>query len=298
MVAFQTGFLEQMKLPFRTGEFDGHLLTVIAKRSPTRPCIISYRLIQFSLGIQRTANVVMADSQSSFRPALLVVDMQEDFCPPSGSLAVPLGRTITPLINTLLTLPPRTLPLKIATQDWHPPNHISFAPNHPSNPPPFVTSHTITNPLNPSQSYTTLLWPPHCIQSTPGASLIPELSSQHFTHIIKKGLDPRVEMYSAFFDPFPPTPTGERVCDSGLAKLLHDEKVTHVYVVGLAGDYCVKHTAYDATKEGFQTVIIEEGTKTVNPGGWEECKKEMESIGGVRVVSVESEEVQRLFKKD
>ncbi|KAK0741585.1 Isochorismatase-like protein [Apiosordaria backusii] len=242
----------------------------------------------------------MADSHSSFRPALLVVDMQEDFCPPSGSLAVPQGRTITPLINTLLALP--TFSLKIATQDWHPPTHISFASNHNhshSSPPklPFVDTHTIHNPLNPSQSYTTLLWPDHCIQSTPGASLLPELLLSHFDHIIKKGTDPRVEMYSAFFDPFPPTPDGKRVCDSGLAKLLHEKDITHVYVVGLAGDYCVKHTAYDAAREGFQTVIIEEGTKSVNPGGWEECKKEMESLGGVRVVSVESEEVQRLFNK-
>ncbi|KAK4174539.1 putative pyrazinamidase/nicotinamidase [Triangularia setosa] len=238
----------------------------------------------------------MPHSHSGFRPALLVVDMQEDFCPPSGSLTVPQGRTITPLINTLLSLP--TIPLKVATQDWHPPTHISFASNHSSPPKlPFVDSHTINNPLNPSQSYTTLLWPDHCIQSTPGASLIPELSLQHFNHIIKKGTDPRVEMYSAFFDPFPPSPSGERVCDSGLAKLLHNEKITHVYVVGLAGDYCVKHTAYDAAKEGFQTVIIEEGTKSVNPGMWEECKREMESIGGVRVVGVESEEVQRLFNK-
>ncbi|KAK4200226.1 putative pyrazinamidase/nicotinamidase [Triangularia verruculosa] len=239
----------------------------------------------------------MADPHSNFRPALLVVDMQEDFCPQSGSLAVPFGRTITPLISSLLALP--TFTLKVATQDWHPTTHISFASNHPSPPKrPFVDSHTITNPLDPSQSYTTLLWPDHCIQDTPGAALIPELASSHFDYIIKKGTDPRVEMYSAFFDPFPPTGKGERVCDSGLANLLHEKEVTHVYVVGLAGDFCVKHTAYDAAKEGFQTVIIEEGTKSVNPDVWDECKKEMESIGGVRVVGVESEDVQRLFKKE
>lgn len=222
-----------------------------------------------------------------FRPALLVVDMQEDFCPPNGSLPVSHGRSLPPLINTLLSLP--TFIIRIGTKDWHPPSHISFASNHP-NASPFTSFATITNPYNPLESYTTRLWPDHCIQNTPGAELIPELESWRFDLIIQKGTDERVEMYSAFYDPL----KEPRVSDSGLATVLKEKGVTHVYVVGLAGDYCVKCTAVDAVKEGFETYVIEEGTKAVDAEGWEGCKKEMEGEG-VQVVKMDGLEVKRLF---
>ncbi|KAK4156171.1 Isochorismatase-like protein [Chaetomidium leptoderma] len=235
----------------------------------------------------------MADPK--FRPALLVVDMQEDFCPPNGSLAVPEGRSITPLINTLLAQP--TLALKIATKDWHPPNHISFARNHPAGnghttKQPFTDTTTITNPSNPSEQYTTRLWPAHCIQSTPGAALIAELDTAQLTHTIEKGTDARVEMYSAFYAPLHDPPL--RASDSGLAGLLRAHQITHVYVVGLAADYCVRSTAEDAVREGFETFVVEEGTRAVDPGGWEGCRREMEA-NGMRVVGKDGVEVRRLF---
>ncbi|KAL2137266.1 hypothetical protein VTI74DRAFT_4997 [Chaetomium olivicolor] len=235
---------------------------------------------------------VGAIADPAFRPALLVVDMQEDFCPPSGSLPVPDGRSITPFINTLLAQP--TFALKIATKDWHPPNHISFASSHSAtNPPkrPFLDCTTVTNPNNPSESYTTRLWPEHCVQHTRGAQLVPELDTSLVTHIIEKGIDARVEMYSAFYSPL----SSPRFGDSGLAALLRGQGVTHVYVVGLAADYCVRYTAEDAVREGFETYVIEEGTRAVDPAGWEGCKKEMEGMG-VRVVRADGEEVRRLFK--
>ncbi|KAL2199432.1 Isochorismatase-like protein [Corynascus similis CBS 632.67] len=231
----------------------------------------------------------------TFRPALLVVDMQEDFCPPNGSLAVHEGRSITPLINSLLALPSSTLPLKIATKDWHPPDHISFASNHQGtgteSKRPFVDTATVTNPHNPSESYTTRLWPVHCVQSTPGAALIPELDTSQLTHTIEKGTDPRVEMYSAFYDPL----MKPRVSDSGLAALLRSYSITHVYVVGLAADYCVRSTAEDAAREGFAAYVIEEATRAVDPAGWEGCKREIEGKG-VRVVRWEGSEVRKLFE--
>ena len=102
-------------------------------------------------------------------------------------------------------------------------------------------------------------------------------------------------MYSAFYDPF----TNPRVSDSGLADLLKEAKVTHVYVVGLAADYCVWNTAMDAHKEGFETVVVEEATRAVDEVGWGACKKQLEVEGeegkGVRVVRWEGEEVGRLF---
>jgi nicotinamidase-related amidase len=231
----------------------------------------------------------MDSSSAPFVPALIVVDFQEDFCPPSGSLAIPHGRDIAPAVNQLLTLP--SFAVKIATQDWHPADHISFAANHRSVPPkrPFEDTATIVNPHNASESYETRLWPVHCVQGTTGAELVPELAADRVDVVIKKGTDARVEMYSAFYDPF----QSPRVCDSGLARQLKDKGVTHVYVVGLAFDYCVSATAVDAAKEGFVTYVVEEGSRAVDAAALDQCKDRLASRG-VKVVSMDGEEVRRL----
>ncbi|KAH7034215.1 Isochorismatase-like protein [Macrophomina phaseolina] len=228
-----------------------------------------------------------ASSKVDFTPALIIVDAQEDFCPPNGALAVKDGRAIVPAVNHLLALP---FALKIATKDFHPRDHISFASNHAApNNVPFASTVTIANPLNPSETQTTRLWPDHCVQGTPGAELIPELAQDRVTHVVEKGQDKRVEMYSAFYDPFR-SPT---VAKSGLAELLRGAGVTDVFVVGLAMDYCVKFTALDAAKEGFRTVVVSEGTRAVDPAQWGEVQKDMERAG-VRFVSVEGEDVKRV----
>ncbi|KAI1496980.1 isochorismatase [Biscogniauxia marginata] len=220
-----------------------------------------------------------------FRPALIVVDLQEDFCPPNGSLAVSEGRDVIPVINKLLELPFVT---KIATKDWHPHDHISFAANHQGKQ-PYTDFVKIVNPDNASESYESKLWPVHCVQGTKGAELVPELEVKKIDRIIEKGTDPRVEMYSPFYDPF----TSPRVCDSGLAGLLRENHITDVYVVGLAADYCVKSAALDAAKEGFKAYLVEDGTRAVDPSRWPECKKDIETAGA-KVVSMEAPEVQRL----
>ncbi|CAJ2500737.1 Uu.00g035900.m01.CDS01 [Anthostomella pinea] len=220
-----------------------------------------------------------------FRPALIVVDLQEDFCPPNGSLAVPEGRDIIPLVNKLLALP---FVIKIATRDWHPRDHVSFAANHEGKQ-PYTDFVKITNPNNESESYESRLWPVHCVQGTKGAELVPELHEK-IDKIIEKGIDSRVEMYSPFYDPF----TSPRVFDSGLAGVLRENHVTDVYVVGLAADYCVKSAALDAVKEGFKTYLVEDCTRAVDAAGWPECKKGIEA-SGARVVSMEAPEVQRLM---
>ncbi|KAJ7493584.1 Isochorismatase-like protein [Mycena latifolia] len=207
--------------------------------------------------------------------ALIIVDLQEDFCPPNGSLAVSGGREIIPVINRLLASP--TFDVKVATKDWHPGDHISFAANHP--PPnnlPFESFAKVVNPYNSSESYETRLWPVHCVQGTPGAELVPELDIRKVDRVIEKGQDKRVEMYSAFWDPF----VNPRVAESELRGYLKEHGVGTVYVVGLAMDYCVKATAEDAASEGLTTFIIEDGTKAVDPGeGWKKSKAEMESKG-------------------
>lgn len=200
-----------------------------------------------------------------------------------GSLAVPSGRDIIPLVNTLLRLP--IFVTRVATKDWHPADHVSFAPNH-NNKQPFVDFCTITNPENEAQTYETRLWPTHCVQQTPGAKLVPELESSRLDHVIEKGTNSRVEMYSAFYDPF-------RASDSGLKDVLRDKGVTDVYVVGLAADYCVKSTALDALAEGFRSFIVDEGTRAVDAGGWDQCRQDIEKAG-VKVVSINSPEIRRL----
>lgn len=208
--------------------------------------------------------------------------------PQNGSLAVPEGRATVAVVNRLLALP--RFVLRVATKDWHPPDHISFASNHAGKQ-PFVDFATVTNPLNPDEpSYKTRLWPDHCVQHTPGAALVPDLDpSRYLDTVIEKGTNKDVEMYSAFYDPF----TNPRVSDSGLAALLKERAVTHVYVVGLAADYCVRCTALDSLKEGFVTYIVEEGTRAVDAGAWPTQRTEL-AVAGVQMVHLDGPEVARL----
>ena len=190
------------------------------------------------------------------------------------------------MVNRLLRLP--GFATKIATKDWHPADHISFAANHPSAT-PFVDVYKVVNPFNADESYETRLWPVHCVAGTAGAQLVPGLEVSRADRVLEKGLDARVEMYSAFYDPF----AAPRVSDSGLAGALREARVTDVYVVGLAADYCVLHTALDARKEGFTVYVVEEGTRAVDPGDWPRHRRELEEAG-VRVVSVDGAEVARV----
>ncbi|KAE9395558.1 Isochorismatase hydrolase [Gymnopus androsaceus JB14] len=208
---------------------------------------------------------------SYFKPALIIVDLQEDFCPPNGSLAVTEGRSIAPIINDLLKLP---FEKKIATKDFHPPDHVSFASNHSApNNQPFTSFATIPNPYNPDETEISRLWPVHCVQGT------------SVDLVIEKGKDARVEMYSAFDAPFRNPIVKE--ASSGLAQSLREAGVTDVFVVGLAMDYCVKSTAIDAVAEGFKSYVISEATKAVDPGeqGWGKTEKEFESVG-VKLVGI------------
>ncbi|KAJ5693144.1 hypothetical protein N7462_002567 [Penicillium macrosclerotiorum] len=241
----------------------------------------------------------------SFVPALIVVDMQEDFCPPlsrsepssgmlmvhcndagghkqNGSLAVQDGRSIAPLINTLLSQP--GFVARIATQDFHPADHISFASNHPApNNQPFVSSFEMHNPAPGQETETKLqqLWPVHCVANSPGAAIIPEIDTDRIDRFIQKGKHPRVEMYSAFADAFGNIDTSvtAQSVNVDIASVLRAKGVTDVFVVGLAGDYCVKCTALDAVKAGFRSWLIEEATKCVVPSAWEQTKAELQASG-------------------
>lgn len=226
----------------------------------------------------------------SFVPGLIIVDFQEDFCPPTGSLAVNGGRDIAPVINKLLNLP--GFAIRVATKDYHPRNHISFVSNHPPpNNKPYESKVTIVNPENPEEKEESVLWPDHCVHGSKGAELVPELEADKVDLVIEKGVDARLEMYSGFAAPF----KNPEVGNSGLAEKLRQKGVTHVYVVGLAFDYCVKCTAIDAAKEGFEVYVVEEGCRSVDSGkeAHGALKKTLEE-NGVKIVKESGAEVERV----
>ena len=194
------------------------------------------------------------------------------------------GRTIIPKINELLALP---FDVKVATKDFHPKDHISFASNHPApNNKPFESTYRIVNPYNSNENELVRLWPDHCIQGTPGAELVPELDKARIHHVIEKGMDKRVEMYSAFSDPFRSPP----VSKSRLADLLKKAGISHVFLVGLAADYCVKYTAMDSCEENFTTYIVEDATKAVDSHYWPTVRGRLHRKG-VHLIDSDSEEI-------
>jgi nicotinamidase/pyrazinamidase len=182
--------------------------------------------------------------------ALILVDIQNDFCP-GGSLAVKEGDRVVPVVNELQ----KRFDLVVATKDWHPPGHSSFES----------------------------LWPPHCVQNTEGAEFVAGLDTSRIAHTFLKGTDPAVDSYSGFFD-------NEHKLSTGLGDWLRAQGVTAVTVVGLATDYCVKFTALDALRLGFETTVVVDACRgvEVNAGDTERAVEEMRAAGA-RVV--ESREI-------
>lgn len=147
------------------------------------------------------------------------------------------------------------------------------APNNQA----FKSTILIVDPANPSETRVTAIWPVHCVQGTIGANIIPEIDAQAFDQIILKGQDPNIEMYSGFADIFGNKPVGTLE----LATLLHQNDVTTVFIVGLAGDHCVRATALDAQKEGFLTYLVQDLSRSVDDGekGWGAAAKQLRAAG-------------------
>lgn len=200
--------------------------------------------------------------------ALILVDIQNDFLP-GGALAVPDGDRVIPLANRLQAV----FPLVVATQDWHPANHGSFAANHPGR---NVFEVIELNGLPQT------LWPVHCVQGTPGAELAATLDHDRIAKIFPKGTDPGIDSYSGLFD------NGHRR-STGLGEWLRLQGVTEVFVCGLATDYCVKFTALDAVKMGFKTHLVEDASRGVNlqPDDVKEAVEAMKHAGVTVVQSAE-----------
>ena len=198
--------------------------------------------------------------------ALILVDLQNDFAP-GGALPVPEGDRVVPLANDLQRH--GRIDLVVATQDWHPPGHGSFAASHPGKRPGEVID------LN---GLTQVLWPVHCVQGSPGARFIPALDTTRVERVFQKGTDPAIDSYSGFFD------NGHRKA-TGLGDYLKETGVSDVYVLGLATDYCVKFTALDARQLGFNTFLVADASRGVNlkPGDVDRAVEEMRRAG-VRLV--------------
>lgn len=190
--------------------------------------------------------------------ALIIVDVQNDFLP-GGSLAVENGDLIIPVLNDLA----KQLPVVVATQDWHPPGHLSFASSH-SDKEPFDTIE-----LNDQEQ---TLWPDHCVWSTSGAAFPAELNLNHAQLILRKGMDPQVDSYSAFYD-------NDRNRHTGLAEWLRAMNVDHVFIGGLAAEVCVAFTARDAAKLGFEVTIVEDATRTLDSDAFAQTVEKLRKLG-------------------
>jgi len=202
----------------------------------------------------------------SDRDILLVVDIQNDFCP-SGALAVPGGDAIVPLVNRLAAMFVHVA----LTQDWHAPDHLSFASAHPGHKP----FDTVSMPYGPQ-----ILWPDHCVQGTHGAEFHPSLTVPRAELVLRKGYRRHIDSYSAFFENDRRTPTG-------LSGYLRDRGFRHAFICGLALDFCVAWSAVDARGLGFDVTVIENACRAIDTeGSRDRALAEMKNAG-VRLVDDE-----------
>jgi len=192
--------------------------------------------------------------------ALVLVDLQNDFMP-GGALAVTEGDLVVPVANALM---PR-FALVVATQDWHPADHGSFASNNPGHAPGDVVE---------LGGVSQVLWPDHCVQQTPGASFHSALNVAGIDAVIRKGANADVDSYSGFFD-------NDGQTDTGLNELLSSQGVDELVIMGLATDYCVRWTVLDAVGLGFGVTVITDGCRAVEvtPGDGDAALSEMRAAG-------------------
>jgi nicotinamidase/pyrazinamidase len=198
--------------------------------------------------------------------ALILVDLQNDFMP-GGALAVPQGDQVVPVANRLM---PR-FELVVATADWHPANHCSFASHHPGR---------RIGEFVPVGNLDQILWPDHCIQGTSGAAFHPQLDQSRIHHILHKGTNPLLDSYSGFYD-------NGHLEATGLGDFLKTQGISRVVIMGLATDYCVKFTALDAIQLGFETILIQDGCRAVNlqPEDGKKALEELQANGATVTTS-------------
>ena len=200
--------------------------------------------------------------------ALILVDLQNDFLP-GGALAVPQGDEVIPLADQLQ----RQFDVVLATKDWHPPDHGSFAPNHPGKKPgdPIILD-----------GIEQILWPVHCVQNTHGAEFAPLFDTSRIAHVFHKGTERNIDSYSTFFD-------NAHRRHTGLAHFLEKRGIKDIYLMGLALDYCVKYSALDARELGLNTHVIVDGCRGIelDTGDTDRALDEMKGAGAILLKSAE-----------
>ncbi|MBC6404743.1 MAG: bifunctional nicotinamidase/pyrazinamidase [Rhodospirillales bacterium] len=199
--------------------------------------------------------------------ALLIVDVQNDFCS-GGALAVPEGEAVVPFINRLQT----HFQVVVATQDWHPDNHRSFASMHDDKD-PFQTTE-----LHYGHQ---VLWPDHCIQGSEGAAFHPDLAIDPCDLILRKGFRQHIDSYSAFFE-------NDRTTPTGLHGYLVERGVTELALTGLATDFCVCYSALDAVSLGYRVTLVEEACRAIDLGGSLASAHRQMAEAGIAFASTES----------
>jgi nicotinamidase/pyrazinamidase len=189
---------------------------------------------------------------------LIIVDTQNDFMP-GGALQVPNGDAIVSIINTIAG----KFDLVIATQDWHPENHLSFASNHATK-----------KPFDKIElgGIEQILWPDHCVQGSIGAEFHAKLDLRYVEAIFRKGMVAEIDSYSGFFD-------NGHLKSTGLAGYLRDKGATELFLCGLAADFCVYYTIRDAMKEGFSVTLIEDATRALDINNFGRIREELLSAG-------------------
>ena len=202
---------------------------------------------------------------NSATDALLVVDVQNDFCP-GGALAVDRGDEVVPVINRL----GEQFDHVILTQDWHPRGHISFASAHAGRKP-----YETIDSLYGAQA----LWPDHCVQATPGAELHRDLQLPHAELIVRKGFRRDIDSYSAFLE-------NDHITPTGLAGYLRERGLRRLFICGLAYDFCVRHSAIDGTALDFECLVIEDACRAVRLPGSVEATDQAFAEAGVQRISV------------
>ena len=197
-------------------------------------------------------------SQNTQKKALVLVDIQNDFLP-TGNLPVPLGDEVIDIANSLMS----AFDLVVATKDWHPNNHGSFASQHSDkNPFEIIDLHGLQQ----------VLWPDHCIQYTFGSEFASGLQTEKIEKVVYKGSDPKVDSYSGFAD------NGNRI-QTEMHEYLQSQGVTEVFVCGLATDFCVQFTARDSRSRGYETYFIEDASRGISEEGVQAAKKAMLEAG-------------------
>lgn len=191
--------------------------------------------------------------------ALLLIDVQNDFMP-GGALPVPEGDKIVPIINELQ----KKFELVVATQDWHPKGHSSFASSHDGKKEfDIIKAHGLDQ----------VLWPDHCIQNSTGAAFHPQLVTANIESIFRKGTNPEIDSYSGFYD-------NAHLKSTGLTGYLKEKGATELYVCGLAGEYCVNFSIMDALAEGFSVTLIADATKSLDSKAFDAAQKTISEKGG------------------